>query len=97
MLENSKVVIKGKSRYAVNGISYMDPNTPLKLADWFNIPGVFNLNTIKNTPPSHGTPAKFGVSVAGFTLHDFVEIIFHNIENTVQSWHMDGSSFYVAG
>ena len=81
MLQNTKAIINGKQQCAVNDISYVNPETPLKLADWFNIPGVFNLNTIKNTPPSHGTPAKFGVSVAGFTLHDFVEIIFQNIEN----------------
>ncbi|XP_028764025.1 L-ascorbate oxidase homolog [Neltuma alba] len=97
VLENSKAIINGKLRYAVNGISYVDPNTPLKLADWFNIPGVFNLNTIGDSPPRRGTPAKLGVSVVGLALHDFVEIIFLNNETTVQSWHMDGSSFYAVG
>ncbi|KAJ1436516.1 Multicopper oxidase, type 1 [Sesbania bispinosa] len=96
-LANSKALINGKLRYAVNGISYINPSTPLKLADWFNIPGVFNLNTIQDVPPPPGTPVKLGTSVIGLTLHDFTEIIFQNNENTIQSWHMDGSSFYVVG
>ncbi|XP_050366896.1 L-ascorbate oxidase homolog [Argentina anserina] len=95
ILANSAAKIGGKLRYAVNKISYVDPETPLKLADWFNIPGVFNLNTIKDTP-SPG-PASFGASVIGTALHDFVEIVFQNTEPALQSWHLDGSSFYVVG
>ncbi|KAK7263077.1 hypothetical protein RJT34_30661 [Clitoria ternatea] len=96
-LANSKATINGKLRYAVNGISYLNPKTPLKIADWFNISGVFDLNTIKDVPPSPGTLAKQGTSVVGFTLHDFAEIIFQNNEKFIQSWHMDGSSFYIVG
>ncbi|XWS29372.1 hypothetical protein CRYUN_Cryun24cG0023900 [Craigia yunnanensis] len=95
VLSNAKVKINGKLRFAVNGISYVDPTTPLKLADWFNIPGVFKLNSTKDFPTSG--PAVLGVSVLGITLHDFVEIVFQNTEATIQSWHLDGSSFYVAG
>ncbi|KAI4314927.1 hypothetical protein L6164_027787 [Bauhinia variegata] len=97
VLANSQVNISGRPRYAVNGISYLNQGTPLKLADWFNIPGVFDFNTIKDSPPPSGTPAKLGASVITITLHDFVEIIFQNDEPSVQSWHMDGSSFYVVG
>lgn len=96
-LANSKSIVNGKLRYAVNGISHINPSTPLKLADWFNIPGVFSLNTIKDLPPPPGTPVKLGTSIIGLTLHDFAEIIFQNNEETIQSWHMDGSSFYVVG
>ncbi|KAK7359897.1 hypothetical protein VNO77_01864 [Canavalia gladiata] len=96
-LANSEANINGKLRYAVNEISHFNPNTPLKLADWFNISGVFDLNTIKDVPPLSGTLPKIGTSVIGLTLHDFVEIIFQNNENYIQSWHMDGSSFYVVG
>ena len=95
ILANSKAIIDGKLRYAVNGISYVNPSTPLKLADWFNIPGVFDLHTIKDVPPP--PPAKLGTSVIGFTLHDYAEIVFQNNENHIQSWHMDGSSFYFVG
>lgn len=95
ILANSAAKIGGKLRYAVNNISYVDPETPLKLADWFNIPGVFNFNTIKDKP-TRG-PATFGASVIGTTLHDFVEIVFQNTESTLQSWHFDGYSFYIVG
>ncbi|KAL4644923.1 hypothetical protein ACB092_02G199300 [Castanea dentata] len=95
ILENTQAKINGKLRYAVNSISYEDPATPLKLADWFNIPGVFDLNTIKDKP-TFG-PAILGTSVIGTTLHDFVEIIFQNNETAIQSWHLDGYSFYVVG
>lgn len=95
VLANVETKIKGALRYAVNGISYVDPATPLKLADWFNIPGVFTLNSTKDRPTS--SPPVLGVSVLGTTLHDFAEIIFQNNEATVQSWHLDGYSFYTVG
>jgi hypothetical protein len=95
VLANSQAKINGTLRYAVNSISYVDPATPLKLADWFNIPGVFDLNTIKEKPTLG--PAILGTSVIGTTLHDFVEIVFQNNETTIQSWHLDGYSFYVVG
>ncbi|CAM8915686.1 unnamed protein product [Rhodiola kirilowii] len=95
ILANTEAKIAGKRRYAVNGISYVNPTTPLKLADWFNIAGVFDLNTFKDRPSTG--PAVFGTSVLGTALHDFVEIIFQNNEATIQSWHLDGSSFFVVG
>ncbi|XP_062153995.1 L-ascorbate oxidase homolog [Alnus glutinosa] len=95
VLENSQAKIGGKLRYAVNGISYINPDTPLKLADWFNIPGVFGLNTIKDTPTPG--PAILATSVIGTTLHDFAEIVFQNNETSVQSWHFDGTIFYIVG
>ncbi|KAM0004849.1 putative laccase [Helianthus debilis subsp. tardiflorus] len=49
VLANSKATIGGKLRYAVNKVSHVNPATPLKLADYFNIPGVFKLNSIKPT------------------------------------------------
>ncbi|KAB2051675.1 hypothetical protein ES319_A12G070700v1 [Gossypium barbadense] len=67
VLANAKVKINGKLRYTVNGISYVDPTTPLKLADWFNIPGVFSLNNIKDLPTSR--PPALGVSVFDLTHH----------------------------
>ncbi|EEF40023.1 L-ascorbate oxidase homolog [Ricinus communis] len=95
ILANTAAKIGGKLRYAVNGISYVDPSTPLKLADWFSIPGVFTLNSIKDAPTN--ATAVLGTSVIGTALHDFVELVFQNTESTVQSWHLDGSSFYVVG
>ncbi|VFQ58393.1 unnamed protein product [Cuscuta campestris] len=94
LLANSAPVIGGKQRYAVNGVSYIDPDTPLKLADYFNIPGVFNLNGIKSSPSAGATLA---TSVLPTSLHQFVEIVFQNDENTLQSWHLDGYDFWVVG
>lgn len=95
VIANQGAKSNGKLRYAVNGISYVDPKTPLKLADWFKIPGVFDLNTFKDNPTPG--PVKLGTSVANFTLDDFIEVVFQNTENAMQSWHLDGNSFFVVG
>ncbi|GJX26068.1 L-ascorbate oxidase [Tanacetum coccineum] len=95
ILANSKAKIGGKLRYAVNKVSHIDPGTPLKVADYLNIPGVFKLDSIKPTPSAG--PAVLAPSVMGFALHDFVEIIFQNNENSIQSWHLDGHDFWSVG
>lgn len=95
VLANSAPIINGKQRYAVNGVSYISPDTPLKLADYFNIPGVFSVNSIQSSPS--GTGANLGTSVLGTSHHDFIEVIFQNNENTIQSWHLDGYDFWVVG
>ncbi|KAI3946012.1 hypothetical protein MKX01_024768 [Papaver californicum] len=87
-ISNSEVKINGKLRYAINGMSYVNPETPLKLADYFNIPGVFDLKTFKNK--TAGGPAKLGTPVVGVWLHDFVE-------DTIQSWHLSGTDGWVVG
>ncbi|CAI0554228.1 unnamed protein product, partial [Linum tenue] len=95
VLSNSATKINGKQRYAVNGVSYVNPDTPLKLADYFNIPGVFSMNSLKTTPTTGA--ATLATSVVPTSLHDFIEFVFQNNENTMQSWHLDGSSFWVVG
>lgn len=92
---NSAPIINGKQRYAVNRVSYINPDTPLKLADYFNISGVFGLNSIQSSP-SEG-PASLSTAVMPASLHDFIEIVFQNNENTMQSWHLDGYDFWVVG
>ena len=95
VLANSAPWINGKQRYAVNSVSYVAPDTPLKLADYFMIPGVFNVGTMP-TYPSGGN-AYLQTAVMGSNFHEFVEIVFQNWENSVQSWHFDGHSFFVVG
>lgn len=95
VLTNSPATIGGKLRYAVNKISYKNPDTPLKLADYYNIPGVFDFKTIKDVSPPGN--AIIGTSVIEITLHDYIEIIFQNNENTVQSYHVDGYDFWPVG
>ncbi|KAJ4829102.1 hypothetical protein Tsubulata_033657 [Turnera subulata] len=94
-LANSAPIINRKQRYAVNSVSYVPADTPLKLADYFKIPGVFNLGSIP-TSPTWGN-AYLQTSVMNANFREFVEIIFQNWEDTVQSWHIAGNSFFVVG
>ncbi|XP_009140331.1 L-ascorbate oxidase homolog isoform X1 [Brassica rapa] len=100
ILANAATMIYGKLRYTVNRISYINPETPLKLADWYNISGVFDFKTMlercQSNTPTIG-PAHFGTSVFDVELHEFVEIIFQNDERSIQSWHMDGTSAFLVG
>lgn len=96
MLANSAPYINGKQRYAVNSVSYIAPDTPLKLADYFNIPGVFYVGSIP-TSPTGGNNGYLQTAVMGANFHENVEIVFQNWENSVQSWHIDGYSFFVVG
>lgn len=95
ILSNSATLINGKKRYTVNGASYVNADTPLKLADYFNIPGVYSTNTLQVSPNS-GAPL-LATSVMPASLHDFLEIVFENNEDTVQSWHLDGYDFWPVG
>ncbi|KAK8268227.1 hypothetical protein V6Z12_D11G052500 [Gossypium hirsutum] len=95
VLANSAPLINGKLRYAVNGVSYINPDTPLKLADYFNIPGVFSTNFLSELPS--GRAATLATSVMATSLHDFIEVVFQNNENTMQAWHLDGYDFWVVG
>lgn len=95
VLANSPAWINGKQRYAVNRVSYVNPDTPLKLADHFNIQGIFSESAIQ-IQPSDG-PAFVATPVIPTSLHDFIEVVFQNTENTMQSWHLDGYDFWVVG
>ncbi|XP_015963948.1 L-ascorbate oxidase homolog [Arachis duranensis] len=88
-------LINGKLRYAVNSVSYVNSDTPLKLADHFNIPGVFDTSSLQSNP-SNGA-ARIATSVVPTALHDFIEVVFQNNENAMQSWHLDGYDFWVVG
>ncbi|XP_027086191.1 L-ascorbate oxidase homolog [Coffea arabica] len=95
ILANSAPYINGKLRYAVNGVSYVPADTPPKLADYFKIGGVFNLGSMPDKP-SWGN-AYFATAVMHADYRAFIEIVFQNWENTVQSWHIDGFNFFVVG
>ncbi|CAN1331606.1 L-ascorbate oxidase homolog [Linum perenne] len=95
VLSNSAPLINGKQRYAVNGVSYVNADTPLKLADYFNIPGVFSTSSLQTVPS--GGAATVATSVIPTSLHDFIEVVFQNNENSMQSWHLDGYDFWVVG
>nr|GFA35961.1 L-ascorbate oxidase homolog [Tanacetum cinerariifolium] len=94
-LANSAPIINGKQRYAVNSVSFIPADTPLKIADYFNISGVFSIGTISDSPNGGGGYLQTSVMAADFRA--FAEIIFENSEDTVQSWHIDGHFFFVVG
>ncbi|KAJ6956236.1 L-ascorbate oxidase [Populus alba x Populus x berolinensis] len=94
-LQNSAPIINGKQRYAVNSVSFIPADTPLKLADHFNIPGVFSLGSISDNPTGGGAYLQTSVMAADF--RGYAEIVFENPEDNVQSWHIDGHNFFVVG
>ncbi|XWS69855.1 hypothetical protein CRYUN_Cryun04dG0214000 [Craigia yunnanensis] len=94
-LASSASIINGKQRYAVNSVSFIPADTPLKLADYFNISGVFSLGSIPDGPTGGGAYLQTSAMSADF--RDYAEIIFENPEDTVQSWHIDGHNFFVVG
>ncbi|KAF6172543.1 hypothetical protein GIB67_007056 [Kingdonia uniflora] len=86
--------VNGKQRYAVNSVSFVPTDTPLKLADFFKLGG-FRLGSISDRPTGGGIYQDTSVMAADFRA--YIEIIFENQENIVQSWHLDGYSFFVVG
>ncbi|GMY09874.1 L-ascorbate oxidase homolog [Fagus crenata] len=94
-LANSAPIINGKQRYAVNSVSFIPADTPLKLADYFKISGVFSLGSVSDSPTGGGAYLQTSVMTADF--RGYVEIVFENAEDTVQSWHLDGHNFFVVG
>ncbi|KAJ8767063.1 hypothetical protein K2173_012577 [Erythroxylum novogranatense] len=89
-------IVDGKQRYGVNGVSFVPADTPLKLADHFNINGIFRVGAIPDQPSSVKN-ITLVTAVMGADYHDFVEIVFNNYEKILQTWHINGYSFFVVG
>ncbi|CAO2043340.1 unnamed protein product [Urochloa humidicola] len=99
-LANSVGLVGGKLRYAVNGVSFAEADTPLKLADYYNISGVFQLGGIPDAPPVDGgtlEEVRNETAVMDSDHRSFVEVVLENSEDTIQSWHLDGHSVFVVG
>ncbi|XVE93938.1 hypothetical protein REPUB_Repub01dG0237200 [Reevesia pubescens] len=94
-LVSSAAQVSGKQRYGVNSVSFVPADTPLKLADYFKIDGVFRVGSISDNPT--GKNMYLDTSVMGADYRAFVEIVFENHESIVQSWHIDGYAFWVVG
>ncbi|XP_010416527.1 PREDICTED: L-ascorbate oxidase homolog [Camelina sativa] len=94
-LASSAGQVDGKQRYAVNSVSFKPADTPLKLADYFKIDGVYRTGSIQYQPTGGGI--YLDTSVMQVDYRTFVEIVFENSEDIVQSWHLDGYSFWVVG
>ncbi|KAK3162282.1 hypothetical protein QOZ80_1BG0087720 [Eleusine coracana subsp. coracana] len=97
-LSTSRGKVGGKDRYAINGVSHVDAETPLKLAEYFNATdGVFQYNLISDVPPKSGTPIKMAPNVLTAEFRTFIEVVFENPEKSIDTFHIDGYAFFVAG
>ncbi|XP_059666960.1 monocopper oxidase-like protein SKU5 [Cornus florida] len=88
------VMVDGKLRATFNGISFVNPDTPIRLADQFNVKGAYKLD-FPNKPLTG--PPRMDRSLINATYKGFIEIILQNNDTVVQSFHMDGYSFFVVG
>ncbi|KAF8080389.1 hypothetical protein N665_0949s0011 [Sinapis alba] len=95
ILQNDVMSLSNRLRYTVNGVSFVFPETPLKLADHFQLGNTF-VPDMFPTNPSNKTP-RFGTSVVDIRYRDFVHIVFENPLDESQSWHIDGYNFWVVG
>ncbi|KAG0469092.1 hypothetical protein HPP92_018420 [Vanilla planifolia] len=98
-LASSSNVVEGKLRFALNGVSHRDADSvPLKLAEYFGINGtVFQYNQIGDVPPVDGAAVKVAPNVITAEFRTFIEIILENPETSIQSYHLDGYSFFPVG
>ncbi|XP_051121484.1 monocopper oxidase-like protein SKS1 [Andrographis paniculata] len=88
------VMIAGKIRSTFNGLSFANPETPMRLADVFNVKGDYKLDfpaKPRDAPPIRDT------SIINATYKEFVEIVLQNNDTVVQTFHLDGHSFFVVG
>ncbi|CAJ1847841.1 unnamed protein product [Sphenostylis stenocarpa] len=93
-LANSVSRVQGL-RYAINAVSHIDPETPLKLAEYYGVADkVFKYNTISDEPPVDLNSIIKVPNVINATFRNFIEIIFENHGKTVQSYNLDGYSFF---
>ncbi|EXC08927.1 Monocopper oxidase-like protein SKS1 [Morus notabilis] len=88
------LTINGTLRAALNGISFVNPNTPIRLADKHNVKGVYKLDF--PSKPLNRSPRK-DISVINATYKGFIEVVFQNNDTVMQSFHIDGYSFFVVG
>ncbi|KAK8262373.1 hypothetical protein E1A91_D13G252000v1 [Gossypium mustelinum] len=94
-LANTAQKVDGKLRYAINGASYVEPTTPLKLAEYYGVADkVFKYDTIPDDPPAEITKVTMEPVVLNLTHRNFMEIIFENRETAIQSYHLCGYAFF---
>lgn len=96
VLENGVMFNGNKKAFTINGVSFLQPDTPLKLADYFQISDVFSPGVIPDIPNSNYPPV-FATSVIYANQRDFYHIVFQNPAEFLQSWHLDGYNFFVVG
>ncbi|MED6157286.1 L-ascorbate oxidase [Stylosanthes scabra] len=94
-LINSASRTNGKLRYGLNGVSHVDTDTPIKLAEYFGIADkVFKYNSISDNPTAAATTLTVQPNVLTATYRNYIEIIFENHEKSIQSYHLCGYNFF---
>ncbi|NP_001132891.1 L-ascorbate oxidase homolog-like [Zea mays] len=90
--------VDGKERFGFNGVSHVDPETPVKLAEYFNTTdGVFQYDIIGDVPPSKSAPTKMAPNVIRAEFRTFIEVVFENPEKSIDTIHIDGYAFFAVG
>ncbi|XP_022747542.1 monocopper oxidase-like protein SKU5 [Durio zibethinus] len=97
IVQGSAAEINGTPHYTVNNVSYLTPDTPLKLADAFanGGSGVFELDKFPTN--SSNLEAVGGVFVATGIHKGWIELVLKNDLEVIDSWHLDGFGFFVVG
>ncbi|XP_017442726.1 monocopper oxidase-like protein SKS1 isoform X2 [Vigna angularis] len=90
----SLVPINGTNRAAINGISFLKPDLPFRLADQHDLKGIYKLDF--PSKPMNRTP-KIDRSIINATYKGFIEVILQNNDSSIQNFHLDGYSFFVVG
>ncbi|CAL9078662.1 unnamed protein product [Musa textilis] len=95
---NSRAVVGGKSRFALNGVSHVDVDTPLKHLEYFGVADkFFKYNLTGDEPRAGSGPVSLAPNVITVEFRTFVEVIFENPEKGPQFYHLDGYSFFPVG
>ncbi|KAG5375252.1 hypothetical protein IGI04_039848 [Brassica rapa subsp. trilocularis] len=85
--------INGSLRSTLNGVSFLNPSTPMTLADKHRLKGVYKLDFPSR--PVDSKPPRLESSIINATYKEFIQVIFQNNDTKVQTFHIDGYSFYV--
>jgi len=86
--------INGKRRATVSGISFVNPSTPIRLADQYKLKGVYKLDF--PSKPITGPP-RAETSIINGTYRGFMEVILQNNDTKMHTYHMSGYAFFVVG
>ncbi|KAL0734384.1 hypothetical protein Bca4012_010594 [Brassica carinata] len=85
--------INGSLRATLNGVSFLNPTTPMRLADEHRLKGVYKMD-FPSRPVDNKSP-RLDSSIINATYKGFIQVIFQNNDTKVLSFHIDGYSFYV--
>ncbi|KAK8678378.1 hypothetical protein V6N13_143882 [Hibiscus sabdariffa] len=73
-----------------------EPDTPLKLLEYFQLNDIFEYYDVINDRPTATLPSSY-TFVIDAHYRDFFHIVFQNPLLEVQTWHIDGYNFFVVG